>query len=523
MSLISENKNEIRGKFIMRKAVKLMSVFITLSMILAGCSTQKTNSNKGSGEKVLKDTITLAHWEEPATLDPQASNKVSYFLVQEQIFNYLVHEDDKGNYTPELATEWKYIDDLTLRFKLRDDVVFHNGEKFVAEDVKFTIERGCANPISASIFKYFDPKGTKVVDEHTIDVKFKVPYAGALNVLASWRGAIANKKTVEKMGDASYGRAPIGTGPYKFVDWQSGSVIKLTRNDNYWGKKAIVKNADYRIIPEATNRVIELETGGVDVAYNVSTNDVKRIRENDKLNLLMGPSFRYTTVTFSMKSEKLQNQKLRDALAYAIDKKAIVNAIYGDTAEVATGVLPKNAFGYKGFEPVPYDVAKAKQLMAEAGYSNGIKLKFVCEPIEEYVRTAEALQNMWKEIGVTLEIQTIENAAYLAKGNEFEVGLRAGNANEPSNILVIYDSTFKDKLQPNDPYIDEQLAKVAKLLDPIQRKAALAELQDYLWNKRWTIPIAYTNVIYATTKNVENWEVHPINLTNISEVSVYKD
>lgn len=513
----------------MSKVSKLISILLILSMILAGCSSGDSansgdsNKDSGSAERKLKDTIVLAHWEEPATLDPQASNKVSFFLVEQQIFNYLVHEDEKGNYYPELATSWEYVDDLTLRFHLRDDVVFHNGEKFVADDVKFSIERGCANPISASIFKYFDPEGTIVVDEHTVDVKFKTPYAGALNVLGSWRGAIVNKKTVEQMGDAQFGRAPIGSGPYKFVEWQSGTVIKLTRNDEYWTDKAIIKNVDYRIIPEATNRVIELETGGVDAAYNVSTNDVNRIRENSDLNLLTGPSFRYTTVTFSMKSEKLQNQNLRDALAYAIDKQAIVSAIYGDTAEVAAGVLPKNAFGYKEFEPVPYDVEKAKQLMAEAGYPNGLELKFVCEPIEEYVRTAEALQNMWKEIGVTLNIHTIENAAYLAQGNEFEVGLRAGNANEPSNILVIYGSAFKDKIQPNDPWIDSKLDEVASLLDPEARKTSLAELQDYLWNKRWTIPVAYTNVIYATTKNVENWEVHPINLTDISKVSVYEN
>ena len=509
----------------MKKITRLITVLLILSMLFVGCSSGKDSSSSvdETGERKLKDTIVLAHWEEPATLDPQASNKVSYFLVQEQIFNYLVYEDPQGNYYPELATEWEYVDDLTLRFTLRDDVYFHNGEKLVADDVKFTIERGTQNPISASIFKYFDAEGTTVVDDHTIDVKFKVPYAGALNVLGSWRGAIVSKKAVEEMGDAQFGRAPIGTGPYKFEDWQSGSVIKLTRNEEYWGDKAITKNVEYRIIPEATNRVIELETGGVDAAYNISTNDVNRIRENEDLNLLMGPSFRYTTVTFSMKNEKLQNQDLRDALAYAIDKQAIVDAIYGDTAEVAAGVLPKNAFGYKEFEPVPYDVEKVKELMVKAGYPNGIELKFVCEPIEEYVRTAEALQNMWKEIGVTLDIHTIENAAYLAQGNEFEVGFRAGNANEPSNILVIYDSTFADKIQPNDQWIDDKLAEVASLLDPEERTASLAELQDYLWNKRWTIPIAYTNVIYATTKNVENWEVHPINLTNISEVSVYEN
>lgn len=526
-----KNKN-IKTKGWNRKVKKLVIIIVVLSMMLVGCTSgekSKTNegnnepTNQASSERVLKDTIKLATWEEPATLDPQSSNKLSYFLVQQQIFNYLIHEDNQGNYTPELATSWEYIDDLTLRFHLRDDVVFHNGEKFTADDVKYTIERGASNPKSASIYKYFDPEGTKVIDEHTVDVKFKVPYAGALNVLASWRGGIVNKNTVEKMGDAAFGRNPVGTGPYKFVEWKSGTAINLTRNDSYFGNKAITKNVEYRIIPEATNRVIELETGGVDAAYNISSNDVERIKDNKDLNLLMGPSYRYVTVTFSMQNKILQNQKLRDALAYAMDKESLIEAIYGNTAEVATGVLPKYVFGHKEFEPVPYDVEKAKQLIAEAGYPNGIQLKFLCEPIEEYVRIAEALQNMWKEIGVTLDIHNIAKATYLSQGNEFEVGIRAGNANEPSNILVIYDSSFGNTLAPNDKYIDEQLVNVARTLDPDKRKETLSDLQDYLWNTRWTVPLAYTNVIYATSKNVENWEIHPLNLTNISEISVYEN
>ncbi|MFA9422118.1 MAG: ABC transporter substrate-binding protein [Sedimentibacter sp.] len=513
----------------MNKLSKLIALILVASMTVVGCSTGKEAEvtppagEAPAAERVIKDTIKLAHWEEPATLDPQASNKLSYFLVEEQIFNYLIHEDNSGNYTPELATSWEYLDDTTIRFHLRDDVMFHNGEKLTAEDVRFTIARGCENPKSASIYKYFDAEGTTVVDDVTIDVKFNTPYAGALNVLASWRGAIVNKKAVEEMGEAEFGRAPIGTGPYKFVEWQSGTSINLTRNDEYYGNKAIVKNVEFKIIPEATNRVIELETGGVDVAYNVSSNDVTRIKENEDLNLLMGPSYRYTLLTFSMKSEKLQNEKLREALAYAIDKTSLIDAIYGDTAEVATGIYPKDVFGFKEFEPIPYDVEKAKALMVEAGYPDGIELKFVCEPIEEYTRTAEAIQNMWKQIGVTLDIHTVEKAAYLAQGNEFEVGLRAGNSNEPSNILVIYDSSFADLIQPNDTYIDEQLTKVASLVNPTERKAALSDLQEYIWNKHWTVPMAFTNVIYATTKNVENWEVHPLSLTNISDVTVYED
>ncbi len=517
----------------MKKILSLLLVFL----LLFGCSSptkmneevkqSEVDDQQGAVEqedtgREVKETIKLALWEDPATLDPQSSNKMSFFVVQKQIFNFLFREDDQGGYQPELATAWEFVDDTTLRVSLRENVLFHNGDTLTAEDVRFSIERACTNPKSASVFKHFDADATKVVDDYTIDIKFKSPYAGALHILSSMRSAIISKNAFESMGEADFSRSPVGTGPYKMVEWEPGTSIKLTRNNDYWNEQAIVKNVEFKIIPEATNRVIELETGGVDVAYNVPMTDIEQIKSNPDLELLMGPSYRYVTLTFSMKNGVLQNQDLRNALAYAINKDDLVKAIYGDTASVATGFMPKTAFAFKEFGAVPYDVEKAKTLMKAAGYEDGVSLKFVCEPIEEYVNIAEAIQNMWKEIGVTLDIHTIDNAAYLAQGNEFEVGLRAGNGNEPSSILVIYDSAFKDKIQPNDDYIDEMLGVIATSIDTEKRAQKLEELQDYLWEKRWTIPLAYTNVIYAASNNVRNWAIDPMNYTDISKVTVYK-
>ena len=249
--------------------------------------------------KKLSDTLRVATWEDLKTMDPQASNFASNWMVQLNIFDTLVFETQDGDVEPRLATEWKFMDDTTLEMKLRKDVVFHDGSKFTAEDVLFTLKRGKANPISASTFASFDTDNTVIVDPYTIRLKLKAPYAAVFNTLSSGRGSIVCKAAVEKMGADAFARNPVGSGPYKLAKWLSGSEIDLVRNDNFWGTKAITKNVIYKVIPEAANRVIELETGGVDGVFDVAANDVKRVKAMKDNHILMGDSARYMTLTLA--------------------------------------------------------------------------------------------------------------------------------------------------------------------------------------------------------------------------------
>ena len=494
---------------------------LVFAIALALIFTVAAGAADNSGKK-LKDTLRIATWEDLKTMDPQASNMVSNWMVQLNIFDKLVYEDAEGEVHPRLATSWKFLDDLTLEMKLRDDVYFHDGGKFTAADVLYTIQRGKANSISASTFAPFDTDNSVIVDPYTIRLKFKTPYAAVFNTLTTGRGSIVSKAAIEKMGADAYARNPVGTGPYKLARWKSGTEIALVRNDNYWGEKAITKNVIYTIIPEAANRVIELETGGVDAVFEVAANDVKRVQSMKGAHILMGDSSRYMTLTFSMKDQLLSNKDIRYALSYAIDKKALVDAVYEGTATVADGMYPPTVFAYKKKGVMPYDPVKAKELLAKAGYPNGFTMNFLIENREADIRLAEIIQNMWAAVGVKVKLFTMTASTYTAQGNKFQAGMRAGNVNEPSNILIIYDSAFKERIEPNDPWLDKKLAEAKTILDSKKRAAAYGAIQDYLYDIRFTVPFAFTSVIYALSDKVEGWACDPMQQVEMSKVSVYQ-
>jgi len=518
----------------MRKLRLVGVLLLVMSLLMTGCGgsdnaedTSKSDATNDPAEStepaksVAKDTLTIAHWEEPATLDPQYSNMIGWFAIEKQIFSGLVDYVD-GEYVPMLAKSWEYIDDQTIRFNLRDDVMFQNGEQMTAEDVFFTLERATLSPKSASTYKTLDIENTKVVDPYTIDVALKMPDSAFLNTLETGRGYIVSKKAVEEMGEAEFARNPVGTGPYKIKEWVSGTEIKLEAFDGYFGEKAKTANVVYKFIPEASNRVIELETGDIDVALNVASNDVPRVQDMENADIVMVPSYRYTTLTMSMQDDVLSDKRVREALAYAIDKPLLVQVIYGDTAEALNGIMPTNAIDFKEMEETPFDPETSKALLAEAGYADGLEIEFQVDPGSEYLDIAEAVQSMWKDVGVTAKIVTMDRQSYLAQGHTYQVSIRAGNANHPSNILIIYDSAFGDRIQGNDDYIDSALIEYRKTVDKAEAKKVLDDLQDYIWDIKYTIPLAHTKTIFGISNKVDGFIPDPLGIVDWSTVTVYE-
>jgi len=471
-----------------------------------------------------KDTVTFALWEEPAALDPQAYDRSAAAQVQTQIFDLLILEEPDGEIQPMLAEKWEWIDDHTLRFYLRKGVTFHNGEPFTAEDVKYTMMRGCTDPDSAAQFRPIDHENTKVIDDYTVDLKLKEKFAPVLFILATSQGLIVNKNTVERMGVEWHSRNPVGTGPYKFESWVSGTEINLTKYDDYWGNVAKTEKAKYKIVTESANRIIELETGAVDIVMNVLPSDMARIKDNPKLKLLQGPSYFYSIITTNMQDETLSDQRLRYALSYAIDREAIVDSLYDGTARVIKGVVPSLTKFYKDCLPeMEYNPEKAKQLLAEAGYPNGITLNMVCPTTEELQKITEAVQNMWKQVGVTINLQISDVPSYVRAGNKLQLSIRSGATGEISGALIIYDSLFVDRLNSNNKELDAMLADGKTYYDDNERAEAYAKIQDYLWEKRFSIPILEKDNMYATGANVEGFPFKARGKQRLSDVTVYAD
>lgn len=211
-------------------------------------------------------------------------------------------------------------------------------------------------------------------------------------------------------------------------------------------------------------------------------------------------------------------------MSYAIDRQGIIDSVYNGQSTLATGMYPSNVFAFEEIPDfLPYDLDLAKEYMAKAGYPDGgLDFNFSVESREIDLKIAEALKAMWAELGINVNIIEGNDSAYTGQGYEFQVGLRAGNANEPSNILIIYDSAFGSKIQPNDDWIDEHLALAKTKYDAEERAAEYKEIQKYLYDIRYTAPMLYTPVIFGVSDKIEGFVTEPLQQVDLNSVVVYE-
>lgn len=513
----------------MKKTMKSILVAMSLAAVLTGCgggsgTEQKENtvSQKAEVHAQEKDTLTVAYRSEAANLDPHNNQSLTAFSIELLIYDRLVDKDAEGNIVPSLATEWEELDEVTIRFHLREDAFFHNGDKVTAEDVKYTIERAETMPGSSSFMSAFDGAGTTVVDEHTIDIKLHTPFAPIYNYLASARGCIVNKAEMEKIGSDAYGRKPIGSGPLVFSQWTAGDSIVLTRNENYWGEKTAYEKFTARFISEAPSRAIELETGGIDVAMHVAPSDITRLSENEKVKIYNEPGYTFTMITINQNSiPALADVKVREALYAALDIEGIVTAVYKDTAVPAYSIFSPQVAGYKQIGGDEYDPERAKQLLAEAGFDYNITLQLITTDSSDSVSICEIVRNMWEQVGVKVEIVTYDQATLTEKVSSgdymLQIAATSPSSGDPDHALWEWKD---ERLGYNTPdEVKELIEKGASVYDMEERKAIYEEVQKLCWDYYGEIPISFSNVVYGTGAGVVNMDVNPGNVPNFSRVS----
>ena len=484
-------------------------------------STGETGAAASSTGKV-KDTIVIANEAEPTSLDPACGNGLSVNLIDNLIYDSLVDRDEEGNILPRLATEWEYLDDTHIQFKLREDVVFSNGNPFTASDVIFSLNRTLEEPTALSTMVWYSPEESSVVDDHTVIVGMYEPYAAALYVLAGGRTWIGDEETITEMGAENHARMPVGTGPYKLTEWVSGSSLSLTANENYWGEQPATPNVRVNVIAEPNNRVIALETGEADEALYVSGSDIDRVNAIDGYHIEQGPSEKYYLITMAMDCEKLSDLRVRQALCYAIDKNALVAGSFDGGAHVLNGYYPSMVEGFKDFGEWEYNPDKAKELLKEAGYETGLELELHILPGTEYQRMAQIVQAYWQAVGITVNIEQSALATREAQG-PWETSIRIATADEISNILIIYEKEFGSRIACNDDHLDSMLKELKTIYDKDERLALEEEIQDYLDEIRFSIPFAEVDTIYGVSDKIENYVYdRRIDRQNIVDWVVYE-
>lgn len=463
-------------------------------------------------------TLMVAQASDPVTLDPHGQNDQPSARVRVQIYETLVNHGYDLEIVPGLAESWEQIDEVTWEFKLRQGVRFHNGDLFTAADVKYSFDRIKELP-SPAAFLIDEVEEVVVVDPYTVRIVLKQPFAPILAHLAHPSNSIVNRRSVEEAGDAYGTQVAVGTGPFEFVEWVAGSHVELKRYDGYWGEPAKVERLIIRGIPENTVRAIELETGGVDIAYNIAPIDELRLTGAPGIILDKYETLSTSYIGFNCQKEPFDNPLVRKALNYALDVEAVVDFIYSGQARAVTGPLPPLVWASRtdlpGYE---YNPDKAKELLAEAGYPNGFKTTIWTNDNPLRMQIAEMFQADLAGIGIEAEVLVVPWATYLedtaaGKHDMFILGWVTVTADPDYGLWALFHSSqfgnAGNRTFYANPRVDELLELGRLEGDPEKRAALYGEAQALIVEDApWAFLIA-TSEVNGIRDNIEGFVPHP--------------
>jgi peptide/nickel transport system substrate-binding protein len=350
-----------------------------------------------------QDTLTVALVWINDTLDPHMHFQRVGILININMFDSLLHKNTKLQYEPSLATSWKALNDTTWEFKLRKGVKFHNGDVLTAEDVKFSFDRvlepGKEQKRSPQYGNVRAIKEVRIVNPDTIHLVTDKPFPLLLERLVFF--PIVPKKHIEKVGDAAFAEtATVGTGPWKLVEWKRGQHLRLEAFNDHWRGKPAFKNLVFREIPEVATQIAELKTGGVDLIRNVSADLVPELKAHAQTYVTSAPILRTHYIQLDMRTEPFNKKLVRQAANYAMDREAIVQKMLAGLGKPMATVVHSAAFGYDPSVAVyPYDPKKARALLAQAGYPNGVDIT-IHSGFTEFRPVFEAMAQMLTDAGI---------------------------------------------------------------------------------------------------------------------------
>lgn len=508
---------------------KIVSILLIVAMLATGCSSNDSVSGNEGGDSGFKDTIVYAQEKDITSLDPHVGREATAIQTTINIFSTLVTVDEDFNPIADIAKEWEQVDDLNYKFHLRDDVTFHDGSDLTAEDVKFSIDRAIKSPKTNYLVNFIDE--VEVVDEYTVNVKTLNPYAAILRNLAHPAIAIVPKAVVEADEDALKTH-PIGSGPYKFVEWEQGQYCKLEAYEDYFLGEAPTKNLMMRVVPEGAQRVIGLETGELDISYDLLPNDKDKISSNEDLMLSATPSLWMYYLSFNTTKSPLDDQRVRQAIRYAIDEEVLVESSFYGAAEVAHSVIPKIAFGYsdKGSK-YPLNIEKAKSLLKEAGYEDGFDIEFLARENQIRVEMAQIIQSQLKEVGINLDVNVVSAAieSELTNSGDYDIAIMRWSTPPADADYTYYPLFHSDQVGSpgnrsflSDPRVDELVIKGKTTSDQDERQKIYDELDILVSEISNLAPICSDETIIGMDAGTEGFVPHGAGYHKLYGVTIKK-
>lgn len=491
------------------------------------------------------DVLVVGQIAEPQSMDPATVTAVNDFRILVNIYDGLVrYADGSLEVEPALAREWEISDDGTVyTFHLREDVTFHDGTPFNAEAVKYNFDRMLdedhpehdTGPFPLSFF-FSSIRQTEVIDEHTVRMHLDEPYAPLLSNLAYPTGLIVSPEAVRNYGE-DYGRNPAGTGAYRFRTWEANRQVAVERNPDYWDGAPELEGVVFRPITDANARVNEIRAGGIDLMVEVPPDEVGRFAQDAEFEVYEQAGPHVWFLILNAAEPPFDDKRVRQAANYAIDKRALVEDVLQGTAEVAAGPTPR-AFDWaynENLEPYPYDPERARELLAAAGYGDGVDVTFYVTEggsgMLDPVPMGTAIQADLAEVGINASIETYEWNTFLDRVNpglegRAELAQMAWMTNDPDTLpfLALRTESFPDDGGFNsgyysNPAVDELLNQARRSTDQAERARLYREMQEIVHEDAPWVFVASWRQNAVANQRVGNFRLQPSFVLELHEVT----
>lgn len=538
----------------MKKKISLvLAAALLAGLSLSGCGGSKTSDTTESAAETSAETEAAAEVKgvdvdttgylvaalnaDIQTADVQKTSK-DYELPL-NIFDRLVdiEVDDAGNskIVPSLAESWDISDDgLEYTFHLREGVKFHNGNDFTAEDVAYTFHRlltvdGAVNTEFIDQVKGAEElmngendtlEGVEVVDDHTVKITLKEPFAGFLASISSPGVSIYDSEATEAAGD-QFGMDPaltVGTGPFMFSSWSFNNQLVLTCNEDYWKGASALPGVVIKIIPDTETQSMMFESGELDILdLDYAADSVDRFTETYPDQIVQGPRVGITYFTMNFNKEPFSDVKVRKAVQMAIDRQAILDALYGGRGQIEQGIFPHGLIGFNADqEEIKYDPEGAKALLAEAGYADGFDMEIAADSSasDTITMALEIVSSQLAEVGINAEIKNYDQSTWLETRKSGELGsfmsTWTADYNDPDNfIYTFFGNEEKTKIRSinyPDTEVMERVAKARTIVDEDERLTEYKALEEKLIHEdaAW-VPMFSRLHLFAVGKRVQGF------------------
>jgi len=472
-----------------------------------------------AGAAAAKDDITIALQLEPPHMDPtSAAAGAIDSVLYTNVFEGLTRFMGDGSVVPGLAESWEISDDgLTYTFKLQSGVTFHDGTTMDAEDVKFSLDRiGADDSANAQKALFEAISEVNVIDPMTVEIKLSEPNGNMIFNLAWGDAVIVAPESIENIK-----QMPIGTGAFKFANWAQGDKVELTRNDAYWGDAPSLASATFKFISDPTAAFASVMAEDVDVFVSFpAPENLPQFEADPRFQVLYGSTEGETILSTNNKMPPFDNVKVREALAHAIDRQAIIDgAMFGMGTPIGTHFAPHNPAYVDLTAQSNYDPEKSRALLAEAGFPDGFETTLHLPPPSYARRGGEIIAAQLAQVGIKAEITNVEWAQWLEtvfRGKDF--GLTIVSHTEPMDIGIYANPDYY--FQYDNKAFQDLIAKLNVTADPDMRTEMLAEAQQIIaddYVNGYLFQLALATVAKTGVQGL--WENAPTQATDLTGVS----